>query len=226
MSQFHLNVHGDRLVPTTGAHGADIASQRVDALDKRALKDFLDLDVEHPVCLDLGCGFGMQGSRFALLGGRSYFYDLIPPSGIVSALQEQGLHIKYVRGDLRIAGQRFPSNVSIVFSQRFVHYLKFTEANTLFTAVASHMRSQALVYVSASGINSELGNHYSARDMNVEDRFGPLAKDMQEKHQIFEEVCLYDEEALKHLMKSCGFDVEVVWQSTFGNIKGVFTRRN
>ena len=59
-----LNLYGDRPISTTGAHGIDVASQRLDALDKEALEQVLQSG-ERLSCIDLGCGFGWQGVRFA-----------------------------------------------------------------------------------------------------------------------------------------------------------------
>ena len=219
-----LNVHGDQMVPTTGLHGADIASQRLDELDKRAIRYLLDFEAPHPVCLDVGCGLGWQGARFATMGAEAHFYDLIPASGLITTLQEHGLRITYVRGDLRLPIRDFPADVALAFSQRFVHYLRYTEAKTLIAAIGSHMLADALFFVSASGIDSELGDKYRGKGVNIKDRFAPLSLSNQKKHGIFEDVCLYNEKELEQLMLSCGFRTQTVWRSTFGNIKGVFSR--
>src|SRR6185437_3503288 len=48
-----VNLYGDRLIRTTGSHGADIASQRLDELDREALHHNLALPDPGVTCLDL-----------------------------------------------------------------------------------------------------------------------------------------------------------------------------
>jgi len=96
-----LNLYGDHLSRTTGTHGADIASQRLDDLDRRCLVEMLQSAMQHPVCLDLGCGYGYQGMRMALMGGCSHLYDLLPLPSIVSCLKEMpGISVAYTSGDI------------------------------------------------------------------------------------------------------------------------------
>src|ERR1700683_4029081 len=97
-----LNLYGDVLVPTTGTHGADIGSQRIDDLDKHALNHLLTLEESRISAIDLGCGFGWQGARFSMLGASAHLYDLLPPSPLVKSLSvEEPLELYYSSCDLR-----------------------------------------------------------------------------------------------------------------------------
>src|SRR6478672_1212817 len=64
-----LNRYGDTLIQTTGSHGADISIQRMDDLDITATSYALELRKKkaNSAALDLGCGGGVQGLRFASL---------------------------------------------------------------------------------------------------------------------------------------------------------------
>jgi len=73
-------------------------------------------------------------------------------------------------------------------------------------------------------MESELGLGYTASEDPVEVRFGVLAPEMQEKHTIFESVCLYREEELQDLVLPHGFRVVKIWSSPFGNVKGIFEK--
>jgi hypothetical protein len=184
-----LNKYGDELNPTTGQHGADIASQRIDDLDKQALQHLLGLTIPQAVCVDLGCGFGWQGIRFAMLGGHAYLYDQLPEGDFVRLCRHSSaLPINYISCDLRtLRAPDFPAEVHLAFSQRFVHYLRYAEAHALVASLANRQPAGTLFFLSASGIDSELGLNYPRS--KLPDRFAPLIPAMQNKHGIFEPVC-------------------------------------
>jgi len=229
MTSSELNRDGDLLIPTTGAHGADIASQRIDDLDRRAMRHLLDLDsASRPTCVDLGCGLGWQGLRLAMLGADSHLFDQIPEPYLVETIRRTGsVHLIYKCADLSdLPVEDLPTNISIAFSQRFVHYLHYSAAQTLIERVATRMAPDGMFFLSASGIDSELGNKYQGKEIALSSRFAPLDVVMQEKHGIFAPVCLYSTADLVQLMTLCNFETMSIWRSTFGNIKGVFRRKN
>lgn len=224
-----LNVHGDSLRATTGAHGSDIASQRIDDLDRRALRHLLRMigrDGAAPVCIDLGCGLGWQGVRFALLGARAHLFDQLPQSALVGAVRASGAALSYTRCDLNaLQGGDLPPRVCIAFSQRSVHYLHPRAARGLIRVIAARMARGGLFFLSASGMSSELGMGYPGAAVPWEARFAQLDPLMQVKHGITAPVCLYSEGDLAQLMACSGFEIIATWSSAFGNIKGVFRRR-
>jgi hypothetical protein len=226
MTTGRLNLYGDTLVSTTGAHGGDIAGQRLDELDTRALHAVLDSAPTKPVGVEFGCGFGWQGARFALLGARMHLYDLLPPSALLCALQaEPALELRYWQSDLaELAVLELPPSIDFVFSQRTIHYLRFEAALGLMAMTASRMEPGAPCDLSVSGIGSELGEGYADAALPVEQRFAVLAEPMRGRHGIGEPVCLYAADDLEALMAAAGFDAERIWMSPFGNVKGIFRR--
>ena len=114
---------------------------------------------------------------------------------------------------------------SIVYSQRFFHYLKYQEAGDLIQTLSESMPENSRLFLSASGIESELGNHYKAKSLPIENRYSVPAHDLAEKHQIFEPICLYTKDELVSLVEMYRFKAIDIWSSSFGNIKTVFVKK-
>jgi hypothetical protein len=223
-----LNLYGDKVVDTTGSHGADIASQRMDELDLEALRFAINSNkLSEKVAIDLGCGLGTQGIRLATLGWPSILYDMLDIKDRIALVREvlgvPGLEFRKL--DLRQTSTNdFPPNIGLVYSQRFIHYLRFKEASRLLAIVANKMCASGRLFLSASGINSELGIGYIAAKAPIDIRFGVLASGMQKKHAIYQPICLYREEELQNLVLSHGFRTVRVWSSAFRNMKGIFEK--
>ena len=170
---------------------------------------------------------GTQGIRFAVLGCKSVLYDLVDIGERVERIRQTlGIQaLEFRKLDLRQASpEDFPAQTGVAYSQRFIHYLRFEEASRLLATLASRLCPGARLFISASGMQSELAAGYCHADNPVEERFAALAEAMQSKHRVREPVCLYTKEELERLVVRRGFTVIRTWTSPFGNVKGVFER--
>lgn len=222
-----LNQWNDRVIETTGTHGADIASQRMDELDEAALRFALDWNDEPVTALDLGCGMGVQGLRFSLTGVDTTLVDILDISERVEALNElfDIGDLRFLERDVReLTAADVPANLKLVYSQRFVHYLTWDETHELFELLAENVQPGGRLFVSASGLNTELGEGYPDRDAPPERRFSELAPAVAEKHDIREKVCLYEREDMRRLLTETGFRVKSISTSGFGNVKAIAER--
>lgn len=214
---------------TSASHGTDIASQWTDELDLEALRFVVSPKIPKRVALDLGCGLGTQGIRFAVLGCRSFLYDIVDIGERIERIR-QALDItvlEFRKLDLRQATpEDFPADAGVAYSQRFIHYLRFDEASRLLQSLAGRLCTKARLFLSASGLGSELGAGYAHARAPVEHRFAPLAGAMQAKHGVREPVCLYTKEELEQLVVAHGFAAVRTWTTPFGNVKGVFERQS
>lgn len=221
-----LNLYGDGLVKTTGTHGADISSQRMDELDIAAMQYALKgKEKMRGAAIDLGCGIGIQGLRFASVGFKTVLIDCLPIESTVLKASgiDQLFPISYLMVDARKLGKPdLPDEIALCYSQRFIHYLRFGDAVALLKLIRSKMPNGAKLFLSASGVGSELGEGYVAREQELALRFAPLATNMAAKHDIHEPVCLYTQNDLIALCQSAAFRTEEVYSSPFGNVKGVF----
>ena len=221
-----LNSYGDMLMTTTGHHGADIASQRMDDLDKESLQFALTLPSDSTAC-DLGCGYGAHSLRLATVLTRVLMIDLMDRSKWVEDANTVlgGTHLFAIQKDATLLSQAdLPPEIHLLYSQRFIHYLRYPEAKNLLKLFASRMTRGSMMFISASGMNSELGDGYAGNKSNLEQRFASLSPRMATKHQVEMPVCLYDEKDLERLGMESGFVPTSVLRSPFGNIKGCFRR--
>lgn len=223
-----LNLYGDKVVTTTGTHGADIATQRIDDLDKKCIEYALQLHNSGAYALDVGCGLGIQGVRLAVLGVDTLLIDVLDISETVETLSRLlGVgNLKILIKDARnLTPDDIPKSPSIVFSQRFIHYLKYQEAQTFISTISKIMQPDSKLFISASGLYSELSEGYQGKAAPLEERYCKLDTKMAEKHHIKEPVCLYSEKDMKTLVEPFKFVAEDIWSSSFGNIKSIFKKK-
>jgi hypothetical protein len=77
------------------------------------------------------------------------------------------------------------------------------------------------LFISVSGIESELGNGYEDKDKPIQYRFCQLSRKMRNKHKILLPVCLYNINEFEGLLIKCKYKIEDIYQSDFGNIKAI-----
>ena len=222
-----LNLYGDELVATTGRHGSDIASQRIDALDRKCIEYALLLNGDANYALDIGCGLGIQGIRLALLGIETLLIDRLDINKTLDSLSRSlGItNIQLLLKDVRtLTTDDIPKQPNIVLSQRFIHYLDYQEAQAFLSTITKVMPARSRLFLSASGLYSELGEGYKDREKNVDERFCLLEPTVAKKHHIKEPVCLYSEADMKTLVEPFGMASVEIWSSSFGNIKAIFEK--
>jgi len=224
-----LNVYGDKLIQTTGSHGADISAQRIDDLDKKALRHVLKNAEKNLKGLDAGCGYGTQSVRFALLNVEMHLIDIldlrqrIMDISKILFLTNKLIYIQKDIKELEITD--LPQHIDFVYSQRFIHYLTYNEANTFVSTIAKVLKKKGLVFISASGVRSELGTGYKGNSLRIEKRYFKLSRSIALKHNILEKVCLYSKEELSELLAQNKLKVQEIWESPFGNIKAIAVKQ-
>ncbi len=233
---------------TTGAHGADISSQRQDALDHAAY-EAVELLIrarkesgQPTYVLTIGGGFGTMEAKFAALGAQVVMVEILDIeqhiASVNALLQQNGLagHVTLVQKDIRdfdpVADLQSlirqynhsdaqPLRFDIIHSQRFIHYLPFSQALRVLQKSAQYSSDDCELYLSASGLGTELSKGYMAKDEPIENRHAKLAINMAEKHGIFEPVALYSRQDMQSLLKQAGFHAKDVTCSAFGNVKAI-----
>ncbi len=218
-----LNVYGDSLVPTDGGHGADITSQRQDELDLGALAAVKERRA--PVVVDLGGGFGTLSAAMFEAGARVTMIDISDMAGSVFGAakaknRERAKELTFVRKDfLAINNNDLPGRIDILYSQRALHHLRYNDLLELLTTIRKRMPEGSVAFLSVGGFDTEYGLSFEGRERSVEERYGKVAPDMQEKHGIHHEITIYRPEEFAGLLEKAGFTVTSINPSSFGNIK-------
>lgn len=222
-----VNLYGDIDIRAgDGCHGIDVALQRSDDLDEAAVDAVLAMAAAgvKPLALDLGCAAGGQMARMAEAGALVAGYDLADTGDLVR--QHAGHDARFLRGDLHDLHRRQPADwgcnrvFDIVLSQRTIHYLSWQAAADMLAAIRDQLlRPGGLLFLSASGLVSELSDGYPTAQFPVTLRHHELAPKMREKHGIHGAVTLYTLDELVELCADAGYTVCDAWLSPFGNVK-------
>lgn len=219
-----LNLYGDRLVETSGRHGGDIASQRIDDLDRACLAFCVALG-PGAAAVDIGCGLGAQGFRLAVLGATVSLCDPVDICGRIARFNAlfPASPARFLQRDARdLTAADFDQPLDIVYSQRAIHYLRFAEAREVLAMLRGVCSPHARFFISASGIDTELGDGYAGTACDVAERMAPLAPELAAKHGVYDDICLYSAEDLARLGQESGLEVLSVTASPFGNKKAIF----
>lgn len=199
--------------------GHDISSVRQDDLDKAALS-FSGTGGRHLSAMDLCCGSGTVGLQMMTQGHKVTLWDrtLSLPHRKMTDTHK----LELIEADVRDSSiiPRF-APYSVIICQRAIHYFPFPEAEKILFRIKEWMDSEGKLFLSASGLSTELSEGYLHTTASVQERFSMLSTTMQEKHGIREPVCLYSLEDLKNILNLTGFAVENIWLSEFGNVKAV-----
>ncbi len=207
--------------------GIDVASQRADALDEKALAFLASLREKSDAAsaLDLACGLGGQARRMAALGVSVAAVDQQDqPTLSPDALTHRGAPttLWFVQADMRHLPLDLPfAPYDAICCQRALHYLPYAEAHAVLLSLKALMKKRARLFVSVSGLPSELRHGYVHAALPVTERFAPLGAEMALRHGIESPVCLYEAQDLVDLLHEAGYGVQDIGVSPFGNIKAV-----
>jgi len=216
-----LNKYGDQPIFLAAGHGADIASQRADDLDMMAIDHARSC--ASVFAIDIACGAGGQAIRLAQEGAVVLATDIADMTGIITPMSANlPGKVTFVKLDMRHLDKLHVEMLAdIIICQRAIHYLPFPDAVTAIVMIRRLLAPDGRLYLSASGIHSELGDGYPGRAAALEARYSELDPAMRDKHGIHGPVCLYSEENLAQLLTKGGLATETIFSSKFGNIKAV-----
>lgn len=232
-----INSYGDRLIQAGEGHGADIASQRADDLDLQAVAKVQELTLGGRLAraLDLGAGRGAQAARLITAGAtRAVAVDVANFSDefLRQISDDKRTRALFIQADLlldnfaeNIRNQSSQTAFDVIMCQRTIHYFTWQSASSFLNQISQLLSPGGRLYISASGLGSELGLDYEDAAAPPESRFCCLAPNMATKHGILAPVCLYTRDDLIRQCLATGLKVISAQESAFGNIKVVAEKK-
>ncbi|MEY3784161.1 MAG: hypothetical protein RLZZ230_483 [Candidatus Parcubacteria bacterium] len=208
---------------TKTGYGVDIASERIDDMDKKMLAYlFSQTDIEILKVLDIGCGAGGQSVRMALAGARVVALDIHDfSSNFAAARAEFSLtesKLTFVHSDMTDTSSFWATEQYDLCSlQRVLHYLPYEEAAAVIRTLRQQVKGQ--LYLTVTGLSSDIGNYYSSANQELSERFYPLTQEGSDLFGITKPLCLYTQSELEFLLEKSDWTILESRVSAFGNIK-------
>ena len=213
---------GDIKYQSYDGYGIDVASVRQDDIDK--------ISIEHikakndPKVLDLGSGAGGHSVRLAGAGAIVTSVDSFDFSKKFEKIRgETGLtedRLLFRQGNLAsleevLEGHKFDD----AYCQRTIHYVAHYQTVRTLKFLKNVVADK--LFISVTGLNSEIGQGYVDKNKKVQDRFANLSADSQKKFHVCNPVCIYQKEEFIEVLEEAGWKVDRCWESAFGNIKAI-----
>lgn len=219
----------DDLIPAGEGRGIDVALQRADDLDNESLQ-FIQKKLEKQgqvKALDVACGSGGHSVRMAITGANVTASDILDRAIDVSAHAKAfkvSNKVTFKLADMQQLSEHFNAEYDLIVCQRAIHYLPYSQALVALKEMKDVLNKGGKIYISASGLYSELSEGYWAKESPIEERFSMLEEGMAKHHDITHPVCLYSESDLQKALETVGFKIEKIFSSSFGNIKAIATK--
>ena len=207
-------------------YGVDIASKRLDDLDKKILAE-VKLCIENSkdvTVLDLGCGKGGLSVMLVESGAHVCAVDIADYSKVFEKIRRENNfsqdQLQFLQADIMQITKDIMPSASLCVLQRVIHYIPYEVALHVLTFLKKEVGVRKM-YISATGIESDIGRSYADKDAPIEQRFCTLSDTDAKIFSITQPVCLYTPEEFMRLLQDSGWYIEECWVSAFGNIKAV-----
>lgn len=213
----------DNFTNTKTGYGIDVAAVRADDLDKKMLAYLSALTLEMvPKVLDIGCGEGGQAVRMAQAGAQVLALDIHNFSTEFNNARQVNNwtedKLRFVQTDMVNAESILGDSVfDVCILQRVLHYLPYQKVRLVLQTLRRFVSGR--LYLTVTGLSSDIGKYYPCADFNVSKRFCVLDKVGAGLFSIDKPMCLYSQTELESLLVDSGWTVLESRVSAFGNIK-------
>ena len=179
-------------------------------------------------------------SALVMPAARSPFVQQLATQGImVSAGDQPGLKKdmegRFLASGLKDQIQFLPytlpalppppeTGYDVIFLRRGICHLPYAEARQVVRGLLRQLRIGGKLYLSILGLHSELGEGYAGAEQPVDQRYAPLAPEVDAIYHIGQPVCLYTERDIFLLLLTAGASVLRTLTTSYGNVQAVAMR--
>lgn len=207
-------------------YGIDVAIMRADDIDKKMLSYISELNISKvPKVLDIGCGAGGQAVRMAQAGAQVLALDIHDFSTEFKLAREacnlSESQLLFAQEDVINIETLLKDDFDMCALQRVLHYIPYEKARLVLKTLRQQISDR--LYLTVTGLSSDIGKYYACADSNIADRFCVLDKVGSGLFSIDKPMCLYTQTELENLLSECGWVVLESRVSAFGNIKVICT---
>ncbi len=207
-------------------YSIDISFKRLDEQDRQIVKHIFEQEWKVKKALVLGSGKSRIALVLALAGFEVTCVDLCDYSSFYekfNTLLELKKPILFFQKDLNnLSVADVGESFTLILAQRVLHYLRHENARELISLIENKLQKNGSLYVAVSCIDSDMGKGYEASGEPLASRFGVLSEEMQKRFRLTVPVCLYRLVEFKKFMKATRFKKIKLYQTAFGNIKGLY----
>jgi hypothetical protein len=119
-----------------------------------------------------------------------------------------------------LPGQPF----DVIVVRRGLCGLPYADASRVVRQLLFKLRIGGKLFVTITGLHSELGDAYPDAERPVAERYAELAPAMAARYDLHGPVCLYSERDLFMLLLDAGASVLRTMTTTYGSVQGVAVR--
>jgi hypothetical protein len=201
-----------------------------DSLENLALEETVKRErVEHAVSvLLLPAGRCTAAQRFARLGARVLVGDQpgrrqeVDGRILANGFADQ---ITFAEFDMASPPDPLPGEpFDVIVVRRGLCGLPYADASRVVRQLLFKLRIGGKLFVTITGLHSELGDAYPDAERPVAERYAELAPAMAARYDLHGPVCLYSERDLFMLLLDAGASVLRTMTTTYGSVQGVAVR--
>lgn len=210
------------------SYGVDVNKTRLDDLDRVILRDSLSEPFNKKTVCNMGCGESSLSVALCGIGHFVYNYDRRDLHDFFALTSELFQRQKFTQINISdIKKHNIPQRIDVVVFQRVLHYVPYSQAQNILRLVSHNTTPEGKIYISLSGLDSEIGQEYTAGQVPIESRMGTITSNNQDNFNITEKICLYSKEEAQQLIESiAGLRIQKIWVSQFGNIKIIIEKNS
>lgn len=208
-------------------YSVDSAFKRLDSQDKEIIQHVLNREWAFKRAMILGSGKGRIGIVLALMGFEVVCVDIEDHAefyiSISKSFDLQG-SLKFVQADIsKVDVSTLSSRRNIIIAQRVFQYLQHKDTRELVQQIHKNMLDGADLFINISSTASIYAKNYPCLEKSIEARFC-VPEEISKGLEVSVPMCLYSEQELLEIFDEDFWNLVMLENNAFGNIKAQLER--